>query len=90
MEKGYAEAMGQIFAPFGDEDWRKCVEEYLTRLGAEEAARGFEQAEDVLSGLTQAAEPIGPCLYMAVSCAQTLARDAREMAEIYARKRART
>ena len=90
MEKGYAEAMGRIFAPFGDEDWRMCVEEDLTQLGAEEAVRGFEQAEDVLRGLLQAAEPIGVCLYVALSCAQTLAQDAREQAEVYARKRTRS
>jgi hypothetical protein len=79
--------MGRIFAPFGDEDWRECVEQDLTQLGAEEAVRGFGQAESVLSGLMQAAEPIGVCLYLALSSAQTLAQDAREQAEVYTRKR---
>ena len=87
MAKGYATDMGDVFAPFGDEDWRECVERDLVGVGAEQAVRQFRQAESILEGYMQAANEVSVCLYVCLSSAHTLATDAREAAEGYARGR---
>jgi hypothetical protein len=86
MAKGYAHDMGEVFAPFGDDDWRECVEGDLAQIGAEEAVRQFRQAEYILEGFMHAANEVSDPLYVCVSSAHTLAREAREAAEGYVRK----
>ena len=85
MPNAYAEDMGRVFAPFEDEDWRECVEDDLGRISADEAVRQFEQAENMLESFMHAADEVSVSLWIALSSAQTLAREARETAEGYVR-----
>ena len=85
MPNNYADDMAQVFAPFGDEDWRLCVHDDLGRISAEDAVRQFLQAELILSGFMEAGNEVSLPLYVVLSSAHTLAREARETAEGYVR-----
>ena len=85
MPNSYAEDMAQVFAPFGDEDWRLCVWDDLGRISAEDAVRQFRQAASILSGFMEVGTEVSLPLYVVLSSAHTLAREARETAEGYVR-----
>lgn len=84
MVKGCKQDMGEVFAPFGDDDWGECVESDFVRLGAHQVVRELKQAEIILEGFAHASNEVSTSLYICISSAMDLARQARERAERYA------
>ena len=71
------------FGPFRWEDQRECFEGDIAKLGAEEAERQFGQAVAVLEGLCHSAENIGVGMFLTLSRAQDLAKEAQRRARAY-------
>lgn len=86
---GYVDDVGGVFPSFYRwEDSRECITADLAGEGAEEMARQFGQAEDILLGLLRSAESVNLGFYLCVSEALDRARAARKAAEPYAAGRA--
>jgi hypothetical protein len=84
---GFAEEVGSLFKLWESAEGRECLSSDLTRRGAEEMARQFLQAEDLLEGLESAAEQaVGFGAFIVFGEAKKHAAKARKIAEGYARK----
>ena len=82
---GFAEHIAQVFPDYYEtDDGREALLNDLARLGAQETARQFGQAERILEAYMHAAEEISVCLYVALGEAKSLAWEARQRAEAYA------
>jgi hypothetical protein len=84
--KGFAEEMAQVFPTFDDEEALECLTGDFAELGAEEAVRGFRQAEAILEGLMRSAESIGVPIYVALSEAKSRVKEARYVARRWAER----
>ncbi len=83
--EGFADEVGSLFEMWSWEDGRECLAADLAKHGAEEMARQFRQAEDLLEGLELAAEQaVGFGAYIVLGDAKKHAARAREIAEGYA------
>ncbi len=86
-ERGFAEEVGSLFTMWEWADGRECLSSDLSEYGAEEMARQFRQAEDLLEGLEFTAEQaVGYGAYLVFGEAKKHAAKARLVAEGYARK----
>ncbi len=85
--EGFAEEVGSLFEMWSWADGRECLAADLAEHGAEEMARQFRQAEDLLEGLESTAEQaVGFGTYIVLGEAKKQAAKAREIAEGYARE----
>jgi len=85
--RGFVEDLGPLFDKWTYADGRECLSLDLYERGAEEMAREFRQAEDLLTGLEQTADTaVGFGAYIVLGDAKRHAARARKVCEQYARK----